>query len=116
MKDPTTPADVRDYIRGKIGGSKLLLRAIENRESTIVRIARELLDKQRDFFELSIDHLAPLTMNEIASALDVHETTVSRAIANKYMMTPHGLFPFRHFFSSGLHTDNGETVSAHTVK
>lgn len=116
LKDPATSSDVREYIRSKIGGSKLLLRAIENRESTIVRIARALLDKQRAFFEKGSEHLSPLTMSEVADAIEVHETTVSRAIANKYVMTPQGLYPFRHFFSAGLATDSGEMVSTHTVK
>jgi RNA polymerase sigma-54 factor len=116
LKDPKTSSETREYIRNKIGGSKLLLRAIENRESTIVRIARTLLEKQLDFFEKGMEYLMPMTMSEVAEAIDVHETTVSRAIANKYVMTPHGLFSFKHFFTTGLATESGEMVSTRTVK
>ncbi|MFO7821446.1 MAG: RNA polymerase factor sigma-54 [Lentisphaeria bacterium] len=116
LKEEGTSNQVKSYIRQKIADSKLLLRALTQRESTIVRIARNLLEKQRGFFEGGVSNMKPLTMSEVAADLEVHETTVSRAIANKYMMTPHGLFPFRHFFSTGYTTGGGEEVSSHVVK
>ena len=85
-------------------------------ESTIVRIARSLLQSQNGFFENGVDHMKPLTMSQVADDIEVHETTVSRAIANKYIQTPHGLFAFRHFFSSGYETADGHQVSSLTVK
>jgi RNA polymerase sigma-54 factor len=116
LKDPDTSDEVKTYIRTKIGNSKLLLRALEQREATIVRIARSLLKYQHGFFEEGIEAMRPLTMNRVAEDIDVHETTVSRAIANKYIQTPHGLFPFKHFFTSGYETSGGEMVSSLAVK
>lgn len=116
LQDPQTPADVRSYIRDKLGNSKMLLRAIEQRQSTIERIAESLLQLQIDFFEHGVEHMRPLTMSQVADDIGVHETTVSRAIANKYVQTPHGLFPFKHFFSSGYETRTGESVSSLSIK
>ncbi len=116
LQDPGTTDEVKTYIRSKIGNSKLLMRALEQRESTIVRIARSLLTHQIGFFEEGVEHMKPLTMSQVATEIDVHETTVSRAIANKYVMTPHGLFPFRHFFTTGYENDTGEMFSSLSVK
>jgi len=116
LKSPDTPADVKSYIRSKLLNSRTLLRALQNRESTLARIGRRLLDHQREFFENGPGHLRPLTMSRIADELGVHETTISRAVANKYVQTPHGLFPLRYFFTSGIHKTDGTQVSSTTVK
>jgi len=116
LKDERTTDEVKNYIRRKIGDSKLLLRALEQRESTIVRITRSLLDFQAGFFGSGVDHMKPLTMSQVADDIEVHETTVSRAIANKYVQTPHGLFAFKHFFSSGYERADGQQVSSLAVK
>lgn len=116
LKDPDTAPEVKSYIRDKLLSSRTLLRALENRESTIVRITRVLLDLQLDFFDMGPTHLRPLTMSQVAEKIEVHETTVSRAVAGKYMQTPHGLFPFRRFFASGLGRTGGGQVSSVTVK
>ncbi|NOY80998.1 MAG: RNA polymerase factor sigma-54 [Kiritimatiellaeota bacterium] len=116
LKDPEAGSEVKAYIREKLLASRTLLRALANRESTIVRITRVLLDLQRDFFEKGPNHLQPLTMSQVAEEIGVHETTVSRAVAGKYLQTPHGLFPFRKFFTSGLDRAGGGQVSSSTVK
>lgn len=116
LRDDTTSPDVKNYIRQKIGDSKVLMRAIEQRESTIVRISRSLLKHQRGFFEEGLSAMKPLTMSQVADDINVHETTVSRAIANKYMMTPHGLLSFRHFFTSGYTASDGQEVSNLVLK
>ncbi|MDT8391722.1 MAG: RNA polymerase factor sigma-54 [Lentisphaeria bacterium] len=116
LRDAATPPDVKNYIRQKISDSKVLMRAIEQRESTIVRISRSLLKYQADFFDEGLPGMKPLTMSQVADDIQVHETTVSRAIANKYMMTPHGLLSFRHFFTSGYTASDGQEVSSLVVK
>ncbi|MBT7166660.1 MAG: RNA polymerase factor sigma-54 [Victivallales bacterium] len=116
LEEPDTPSDVKKYIREKVMGSKLLLRAIDQRESTIVRIAESILEHQRDFFTGGAKYLRPMVMAEVAEDVGVHETTVSRAIAGKYMQTPHGLVTFRQFFSAGYQGDGGEEVSAVGIK
>ena len=116
LKDPNTPKEAKAYIREKVAGSKLLLRAIDQRQSTIERIAHSLLRFQRGFFDNGVAHMRPLIMSQVAEDIGVHETTVSRAIANKYVQTPHGLVPFKHFFSSGYEGSSGEMVSSHSIK
>ena len=116
LKDPNTPKEVKAYIREKLHSSKLLMRAMEQRRSTIERIAEALVEFQKDFLEHGIEHMRPLVMSQVAERIGVHETTVSRAIANKYVQTPHGLFPFRHFFSTGYRGEDGEQVSSLGIK
>lgn len=116
LKDPDTTAEVKSYIRQKIADSKLLLRALDSRESTIERITRSLLKFQRDFFENGIGSLRPLTLQEVAKEISLHETTVGRAIANKYLLTPHGLLPYKQFFSSGMATQGGDMISNVSIK
>ena len=76
----------------------------------------QLLDRQGEFFEHGSSKLRPLTMSEVADSIEVHETTVSRAIANKYLQTPHGTFPFKYFFTPGYAGKDGDTVSNTSVK
>lgn len=116
LQSPDTPQDVKTYIRQKMTNSKMLLRALDQRASTIERIADCLLQFQPEFFERGIDHLRPLTMSRVADEIGVHETTVSRAVAGKYLQTPHGLFPFRQFFASGIDTGDGAKISSVSVK
>ena len=116
LEDPALPAADKRYIREKINGSRQLLRAIGLRQSTIVQIAAALIDFQRDFLERGLEHMRPLVMSQVADRIGVHETTVSRAIAGKYVQTPHGLLPFRRFFSTGYRSDSGEQVSSLGIK
>jgi len=106
----------RDYIRERMRSGKFLIDSIEQRQRTIERITREILKAQMPFFERGISHLKPLTMTQIADVVGVHETTVSRAIANKYIRTPHGVFEFKYFFTPGYQNDSGASVSNTSVK
>lgn len=116
LKSEEVTKEAKDYIRQKITGSKALLKALTQRESTIERISKSLLKFQSDFFEKGINNLRPLILNQVAEDIGVHETTVSRAIANKYVQTPHGLLPFKSFFSSGLESTGGEMISSVSIK
>ncbi len=116
LEDPSVSAEDKRYLREKIAGSRMLMRAIGQRQSTIERIAEALLHFQRDFFEHGVGAMRPLVMSQVADHIGVHETTVSRAIANKYVQTPHGLFPFRYFFSTGYRTEDGAQISSHAIK
>ena len=106
----------KDFIIERMRSGKFLINSIEQRQNTIERITREILKFQNDFFEVGIAKLRPLTMNTIAETVGVHETTVSRAIANKYIRTPHGVFAFKYFFTPGYKTGKGESVSNKTIK
>jgi RNA polymerase sigma-54 factor len=109
-------AEVKDYIRDKIRSGKFLIRSIHQRQQTISNIAHQIVSRQRDFFEHGPSHLKPMTMGEIADAVGVHETTVSRAASGKYMATPHGIFEMKYFFTSGYQTATGESMSNTSVK
>ena len=93
-----------------------MISSIEQRQQTIERITREILKFQRDFFEKGVSGLQPLTMNTVARAVGVHETTVSRAIANKYIDTPYGVFEFKYFFTPGYKSKDGRSVSNTSIK
>jgi RNA polymerase sigma-54 factor len=106
----------REYLRERMRSGKFLIDSIEQRQRTIERITREIINAQMDFFENGVSHLKPLTMTQIADVVGVHETTVSRAIANKYIKTPHGVFDFKYFFTPGYQADSGASVSNTSVK
>ncbi|MGB0264484.1 MAG: RNA polymerase factor sigma-54 [Opitutales bacterium] len=106
----------KDFMLERMRSGKFLINSIEQRQQTIERITREILTYQGDFFEQGVAKLRPLTMNTIAQTVGVHETTVSRAIANKYIRTPHGVFAFKYFFTPGFTSDSGESVSNKTIK
>ena len=106
----------KEFMLERMRSGKFLINSIEQRQQTIERITREILAYQSEFFEKGVSKLRPLTMNTIAQAVGVHETTVSRAIANKYIRTPHGVFAFKYFFTPGFTSESGESVSNKTIK
>jgi RNA polymerase sigma-54 factor len=116
MSDATSREEVRGYIRDKIRSGKFLIRSIQQRQQTIQRIAEQIVTRQQGFFDEGPSQLKPMNMSQIADAVGVHETTVSRAISGKYIATPHGVYELRYFFTSGVDTDSGEQVSNTSVK
>jgi RNA polymerase sigma-54 factor len=108
--------DVRDYIRDKIRSGKFLIKSIHQRQQTISNIAHEIVKRQLEFLEQGPSGLKPMTMVQIADAVGVHETTVSRAISGKYISTPHGVFEMKYFFTPGYQTAGGEAMSNTSVK
>src|SRR5881275_2748973 len=112
----TQSGEVKDYIRDKIRSGKFLIRSIHQRQQTISNIAQQIVSRQRDFIEHGPSHLKPMTMAEVAEAVGVHETTVSRAVSGKYMATPQGVFEMKSFFTGGYQTATGESLSNTSVK
>ncbi|HXI82618.1 MAG TPA: RNA polymerase factor sigma-54 [Verrucomicrobiae bacterium] len=108
--------DAKDYIRDKIRAGKFLIKSIHQRQQTIYNIAKVIVERQREFLENGISCLKPLTMAQVAEVVGVHETTVSRAVANKYMQTPQGLFEMKYFFTPGFETAGGGAMSNTSVK
>lgn len=106
----------RAYILERMKQGKFLIGAIEERQRTVERLARIILERQADFFEHGPSRLRPLTMADVAKEMEVHETTVGRAAANKWMLTPHGLREFRWFFTSGVATADGGSVAQEGVQ
>lgn len=112
----TLSKDERAYLREKMRAGKFLIDSIDQRQRTIERITREIINAQKEFFEHGVSQLKPLTMTQIADVVGVHETTVSRAIANKYIRSPHGGFDFKYFFTPGYQAQSGSSVSNTSVK
>ena len=95
---------------------KFLISSIEQRQQTIERIAKEIVKIQSEFLDEGVSKLRPCTMTQVADNVGVHETTVSRAIANKYIQTPHGVFDLKYFFTPGYKGGDGESISNTSVK
>lgn len=109
-------AEVRNYIREKIRAGKFLIRSLHQRQETILSIAREIVNRQREFLDKGVAYLKPLTMAQVARVVGVHETTVSRAVSGKYMQTPQGIFEMKYFFAAGIQTAAGDGLSNTSVK
>ncbi|MDD5260225.1 MAG: RNA polymerase factor sigma-54 [Methylacidiphilales bacterium] len=108
--------NLKEYLRERIRAGKFLIKCLYQRQQTIENILNEIAKRQEDFFENGIGNLKPLTMNQVAEAVGVHETTVSRAASNKYAQTPWGVFPIKFFFTSGYTTSEGETMANTSIK
>jgi RNA polymerase sigma-54 factor len=108
--------EVRGYLRDKIRGGKFIIKSIQQRQQTILSIAREIAARQRPFLVEGVAALIPMTMAQVAEAVGVHETTVSRAIAGKTVATPQGVFEMKFFFTTGYTTADGAEVSNTSVK
>jgi RNA polymerase sigma-54 factor len=116
MAKDSNGSEVKDYIRDKIRSGKFLIKSIHQRQQTISNIAHEIVGRQKEFLDYGARALKPMTMVQIADAVGVHETTVSRAISGKYMSTPHGVFEMKYFFTPGYQTAAGESMSNTSVK
>ena len=106
--DPALDRDVRRYLRDKLNHARWVVDAVEQRRRTLLRVATTLFGRQQAFLEHGPGHLLPLRMNELAEWLQIHVSTVSRAVAGKHAQTPWGIFPLRYFFqaSAGAASDS----------
>jgi RNA polymerase sigma-54 factor len=111
-----TGDEVRGYIRERIRSGKFFIQSIEQRQQTIRKIAEEIVERQKEFLERGPSHLKPMNMAQLAEVVGVHETTVSRAVNGKYMLTPQGVYELRYFFTTGLETESGVSMSNVSVK
>jgi RNA polymerase sigma-54 factor len=110
--DPKT----EQYLKDKLQSARWLIDAIQQRRSTVFNIASAIVEAQRDFFEKGPMHLKPLKMQDIADQVGVHVSTVSRAIAGKYVQTPRGIFSLKYFFTGGVEKEDGEMESWEVVR
>jgi RNA polymerase sigma-54 factor len=103
-------------VRKKLESAKWLVDAIQQRQNTLYRVCEEVFRVQRDYLDYGETHLRPLKMQEIADRVGIHVSTVSRAIADKWVQTPRGIVPLKYFFTGGAETNDGETMSRLSVK
>jgi len=104
------------YLRDKMKKALWFLRSLDQRDRTISRVAKYIVDKQKDFFDKGLEFIRPLTLMEIAQEIGVHESTVGRVVANKHLVSPEGVFSLKYFFHKSLGGDLGEEVSSLMVK
>jgi RNA polymerase sigma-54 factor len=108
--------ETRAYVKDKLRSAMWLLKSVNQRQSTIHKVADSIVRHQRAFLDQGIGHLRPLVLRDVAGDIGMHESTVSRVVANKYVHTPRGVFPMRYFFHSGITSSLGEAVSSVTIK
>jgi RNA polymerase sigma-54 factor len=116
LKEASTDPKVYEYLRRKIDAAKWFIEAVHQRQSTIQRIAGEIVQRQSEFLRRGVQHLRPMKMQDIAEVVGVSISTVSRAISGKYIQTPQGIFDMKRFFSGGTETDSGQMISQQAVK
>lgn len=110
-----TPAE-KEFTVGKYKGAVWLIKNIEKRKETVLRVTEAIMQYQREFLDKGIDHLRPLTLKTIAAIVGMHESTIARVTTGKYVETPRGTFELKYFFSSALETDSGEDASSRSIK
>lgn len=115
-KQKKGPDEVKTYVSKKLNDARWLINAIQQRRTTMLRVANYLVRAQMDFFEHGSSHLRPMVLQDVADAVEMHVSTISRVSNGKYMQTPHGVFELKYFFDSRVSTDDGEDVSARSVK
>src|SRR5580658_2211622 len=116
MNDGQTGAETKEYLQERLRSAKWLVKSIYQRQQTIYKVANSIIKFQRAFFDHGIGSLRPLVLKDVAEDIGMHESTISRATANKYAHTPQGIFELKFFFTSGVKAGSGEDVSAETVK
>ncbi len=115
-RDGNLDGEGKSYLREKMRAAQWLLKSLDQRKRTIVRVAESIVKKQRDFFDYGVAHLRPLVLRDVAEDIGMHESTVSRVVSNKWMATPRGLVPMKFFFHSAIASSGGEDVSSLAVK
>jgi RNA polymerase sigma-54 factor len=108
--------ETRAYVKDKLRSALWLLKSVDQRQRTIYKVSESIVRYQRAFLDHGISHLRPLVLRDVASDIGMHESTVSRVVANKYMHTPRGLFPLKFFFHSGIDREYGGDISSLSVK
>ena len=109
--------DAKEYVKDKLRSAMWLIKSIQNRQRTIVKVSEAIVSQQQDFFKKGPEFLKPMVLKNIAGEIGMHESTVSRVTTNKYMHTPIGLFELKYFFNTGVGgKDGGVDVSSEVLK
>ena len=112
LKDPKA----KEFINDKLRSAQWLIRAIEQRRRTIIKVTDSIVEKQREFFEKGVAYLKPMILRDVAEAVGMHESTISRVTSNKYVHTPQGLFELKYFFNSSIARVGNEDIASESVK
>jgi len=104
------------YIQDQLSEARWFIKSLQSRQETVLKVASAIVERQQEFFRHGPESMRPMVLRDIAEAVEMHESTVSRVTNQKYMITPRGLFEFKYFFSSHVHTDNGGAASATAIR
>ena len=115
-KSGTTPEETKNYVKDKLNAARWLIKSIDQRRSTMLKVMNFLIYAQRNFFERGVSELKPMTLQEVAEATGLHISTISRVVNNKYVQTPRGIFELKYFFGSKVESFDGEEISSKSVK
>jgi RNA polymerase sigma-54 factor len=115
-RDKSADPKAREFLKRKFQSAQWLIDAIEQRRSTLIKVTKAIIHHQRAFLDRGPEHIEPLKMQQIADQVGVHVTTVSRAVDEKWVQTPRGIFSLKRFFGGGTHTASGEEVAWETIK
>ncbi|MFC1631485.1 RNA polymerase factor sigma-54 [Candidatus Omnitrophota bacterium] len=116
LQDQKIPENTKKYLKQRLNSALWLIKAVSQRQSTLFKVARFLVETQKDFFEKGSRFLKPLTVEQIARAVKRDKSTVSRVLANKYIQTPFGIFALRELLSQGIKSKEGEVISTKNIK
>jgi RNA polymerase sigma-54 factor len=116
LSDPKASQEEKDFIRRKIESANWLIEAIQQRRSTVKKVAQAIVDYQRKFLDDGPEFIEPLKMQQIADEVGVHVTTISRAVDDKWIQTPRGIFPLKRFFVHGTRSEDGEDIAWETIR
>ncbi len=116
LGDPAVSAKDKSYIRERIRSAAFFINSKQQRQETIRKISQVIVDTQTAFFDKGVSALRPLTMSDVATKVGMHETTVSRTVSRKYIQTPRGVFELKYFFTTGLKTSDGGTISNKSIQ
>ena len=106
----------KEYIQAKLRSAQWLIRSLEQRRKTIIRVTECIVEKQKAFFDKGIEHLKPMILRDVAEAVELHESTISRVTSNKYVHTPRGVFELKFFFNSAIKRDYATDIASESVK
>jgi len=116
LAESESDANLSKYLSGRLNAAVWLIKSIELRKQTVYNVVKAVVKYQKDFFDKGSKYLKTLTLKQIAEAVGIHESTVSRSIKGKYMQTPRGLFEVKYFFTSGVADSRGDSISSNSIK
>lgn len=108
--------DAREYVQNKLRSAQWLIRSIDQRRRTIVKVTECIVEKQREFFEKGVDYLKPMILRDVAESVEMHESTISRVTTAKYVHTPQGIFELKYFFNSSIRRTSEDDIASESVK
>ncbi len=106
----------KEYLSEKLKSAQWLIKSIQQRQRTILRVTEKLVERQKEFFEHGYEHLKPMVLRDIADDIGMHESTISRVTSNKYVHTPQGIFELKYFFNSSVSMAGGDSLASVSVK